>query len=87
VLDEPNSNLDTEGEAALLEALRKLKAEGRTIVVITHRTSLLAAVDKVMLLRDGIVEKMGLMSEVMGGVRPVPSEPPPDTAVPLAAKG
>jgi ATP-binding cassette subfamily C exporter for protease/lipase/ATP-binding cassette subfamily C protein EexD len=87
VLDEPNSNLDTEGEAALLEALRKLRAEGRTIVVITHRTSLLAAVDKVMLLRDGMVEKMGLMSEVMGGVRPVPSEPPPVTAVPLAAKG
>jgi ABC-type protease/lipase transport system fused ATPase/permease subunit len=71
VLDEPNSNLDTEGEAALLEAVRRLKAEGRTVVVVTHRPSLLAAMDRVVLLRDGAVEKMGVISEVMGGVRSV----------------
>jgi PrtD family type I secretion system ABC transporter len=77
VLDEPNSNLDTDGEAALLEAVRSLKAEGRTVVVVTHRTSLLAAMDKVILLREGVIEKMGLMSEVLGRVRSVHPEAGP----------
>jgi ABC-type protease/lipase transport system fused ATPase/permease subunit len=84
VLDEPNSNLDTDGEAALLEAVRRLKAESRTVVVVTHRTSLLAAMDKVMLLREGMIEKIGLMSEVMGGVRSVHPEAGPAV---VAAKG
>ncbi|HXV06843.1 MAG TPA: type I secretion system permease/ATPase [Burkholderiales bacterium] len=84
VLDEPNSNLDADGEAALLEAVRRLKAERRTVLVVTHRPQLLAAMDKVMLLREGVIEKMGLMAEVMGGVRPVHSEAGPAA---LAARG
>ncbi len=84
VLDEPNSNLDADGEAALLEAVRRLKAERRTVLVVTHRPQLLAAMDKVMLLREGVIEKMGLMAEVMGGVRSVHSEIGP---APLAARG
>ena len=70
VLDEPNSNLDTEGEAALLEAVRGLKAAGVTVVVVTHRTSLLAAMDKVILLRDGVIEKLGTLSEILASMRP-----------------
>lgn len=64
VLDEPNSNLDADGEAALSEALRSLKADGVTMIVVTHRPALLAVVDKVLLLRSGIVEKFGGLSDV-----------------------
>ena len=55
VLDEPNSNLDAAGEAALAEAIRRLKSERVTLVVITHRLPLLAAVDKVMVFVNGVV--------------------------------
>ena len=84
VLDEPNSNLDADGESALLEAVRKLKAERRTVLVVTHRPLLLAAMDKVLLLREGSIERLGLVSEVMGGVRSVHPEAGPAT---LAARG
>jgi PrtD family type I secretion system ABC transporter len=72
VLDEPNSNLDNEGEIALLEAIRKLKSEGVTVIVVTHRTTLLAAMDKVMLLRDGVVERFGLAAEILAPLRARP---------------
>jgi len=65
VLDEPNSNLDNAGEAALADAIRLLKADGVTLVVITHRLPLLAAVDKVMVLMHGAVEKFGTLAEVL----------------------
>jgi PrtD family type I secretion system ABC transporter len=65
VLDEPNSNLDTDGETALLETVRRLKAEGVTVVAVTHRPSLLAAMDKVILLRDGAVEKQGGLADIL----------------------
>ena len=65
VLDEPNSNLDNAGEAALADAIRQLKVDGVTLVVITHRLPLLAAVDKVMVLIHGAVEKLGTLAEVL----------------------
>ncbi|MCU0896782.1 MAG: type I secretion system permease/ATPase [Burkholderiales bacterium] len=70
VLDEPNSNLDNDGETALIEAVRELKAENVTVIVITHRTTLLAVADKVMVLREGAVEKLGPINEVLGPMRP-----------------
>jgi PrtD family type I secretion system ABC transporter len=70
VLDEPNSNLDSDGEAALIAALRGLKLAGVTVVVVTHRTPLLAAMDRVMLLRDGQVEKLGAVADVLKPMRP-----------------
>jgi PrtD family type I secretion system ABC transporter len=70
VLDEPNSNLDTRGEAALAQALRVLKAEGVTVVVITHRLPLVSAVDRVMVLANGAVQKIGKLDEVLP--RPAP---------------
>ena len=65
VLDEPNSNLDNEGEAALMESLKAARDAGVTIVLITHRPSVLAFVDKVLVLRDGMVEMFGGRNEVM----------------------
>ena len=47
ILDEPNSNLDEEGEKALGEAMAAMKTAGRTVVVVTHRPQLLAHVDRV----------------------------------------
>jgi ATP-binding cassette subfamily C protein/ATP-binding cassette subfamily C protein EexD len=65
VLDEPNSNLDGEGEQALLRAMDQLKANGTTVVLVSHRPALVQGVDKVLVLRDGAVEMFGARAEVM----------------------
>jgi ABC-type protease/lipase transport system fused ATPase/permease subunit len=65
VLDEPNANLDAEGEQALLSALGELKAEGVTVVIVAHRPSLLSSVDKLLVLADGAVQAFGPRSEIM----------------------
>jgi len=75
VLDEPNSNLDIEGEAALGEAVDGLKADGVTLVTVTHRSRLLATVDRILFLRDGVMEKFGPPAEVLG--RAALAEPRP----------
>jgi ATP-binding cassette subfamily C exporter for protease/lipase len=65
VLDEPNSNLDDQGEAALIDAIKDLKVRGKTVVLITHRMGTLSAVDKVLVLQDGAVTAFGLRDEVL----------------------
>jgi ATP-binding cassette subfamily C exporter for protease/lipase/ATP-binding cassette subfamily C protein EexD len=65
VLDEPNSNLDGAGEVALAQAMSNLRAEGVTSVVVTHRPSLIAHVDKILVLEAGRVQQFGPASEVM----------------------
>jgi PrtD family type I secretion system ABC transporter len=65
VLDEPNSNLDLAGEAALAGALNRLRAEETTVVVITHRPNLLGCVDKILMLSDGRLQAFGLREKVM----------------------
>jgi PrtD family type I secretion system ABC transporter len=65
VLDEPNASLDAEGEMALAQALHSVRAEGVTAVVITHRPSLIAHVDKVLVLEGGRVKQFGPAAEVM----------------------
>ena len=65
VLDEPNSNLDNEGEQALLQALESLKRAGSTIVIVTHRPSLLNAVDMVAILREGTLDRFGERDKVL----------------------
>jgi len=65
VLDEPNASLDAEGEQALARALSGLRAEGVTSIVVTHRPSLIAHVDKILVLEDGKVKQFGTAAEVM----------------------
>jgi ABC-type protease/lipase transport system fused ATPase/permease subunit len=59
ILDEPNSNLDSEGEMALMEALRRLKERKVTVIIVTHKPSVLSLSDKVLLLKDGAVQSFG----------------------------
>jgi ATP-binding cassette subfamily C exporter for protease/lipase len=68
VLDEPNSNLDDLGEAALVNAVLTMKQQGSTVVLITHRTSVLRAVDRLMLLRDGQIQLFGPRDEVLAAI-------------------
>ncbi|MCC6984656.1 MAG: type I secretion system permease/ATPase [Bauldia sp.] len=65
VLDEPNSNLDNEGETALLEAVRIVKERGGAVVMIAHRPGLLAVCDKVLFLADGAQRAFGQRDEVL----------------------
>ncbi|MDM8215672.1 type I secretion system permease/ATPase [Desulfovibrio piger] len=53
VLDEPNSNLDEEGETRLMQCLHRLRKEGRTVILVAHKPSILAAVDEILVLRQG----------------------------------
>ncbi len=68
VLDEPNSNLDDVGEQALVIAINDLRQHGKTIVLITHRTSVLGATTKLMLLRDGMVHAFGPRDQVLAAL-------------------
>ena len=79
VLDEPNSNLDDVGEAALVGTVRALKQAGKTVVVITHRMSVLQAVDKLLLMRDGSVQLYGERDAVLQALAQARnvSAPPP----------
>jgi ATP-binding cassette subfamily C exporter for protease/lipase len=77
VLDEPNSNLDDAGEAALVQAVRKLKAAGCTVVLVTHRPSILGAVDKLLFLKDGVQTLFGPRDQVLKTLLP----PTPQKAV------
>lgn len=81
VLDEPNSNLDTPGEAALAKALLRAKQKGITVVAVTQRPALLSSVDKIMLIREGTVQAMGTRDEILPAIT---GRAPTVTAVPGA---
>ena len=68
VLDEPNSNLDQEGERALTEALLEMRKRGCIVVVIAHRTSALAAVNHVLVVQAGKQAEFGPRDAVLGNV-------------------
>jgi len=73
VLDEPNSSLDEAGDAALNQAIASLKAQGTSFVVITHRTSVLAVSDRMLVLRDGLQQVFGPTAEVLQKLRGAPA--------------
>lgn len=65
VLDEPNANLDSDGEAALERAIIQARSRKTTVLVITHRPSLASKCDRILMLRNGQVEIYGLTKEVL----------------------
>nr|WP_294523210.1 type I secretion system permease/ATPase [uncultured Rhodopila sp.] len=66
VLDEPNSNLDSAGEEALIHALQELKAHGTTVVLVTHKISILATADRILVMVGGTVQTCGPRDEILG---------------------
>ena len=71
ILDEPNSNLDEVGERALSYALNYLKATGATIFVITHRTSILSQLDRLLVMKNGLISMYGPSGEVIAELNAV----------------
>jgi PrtD family type I secretion system ABC transporter len=63
-LDEPNANLDPEGDATLIQALRRANARDATVIIVTQRPNLLQVADKVLLLKNGLIENFGPASEI-----------------------
>jgi PrtD family type I secretion system ABC transporter len=92
VLDEPNSNLDNEGEQALMTALGHLKRLGRTVIIVTHQAAALRAVDKILVLREGSLAGFGDRDQILKAPRQVPAgggEPAADSSrqAPVPAQG
>ena len=90
VLDEPNSNLDEAGEAALMNTLESLRAQGASVLVITHRTSVLPQANKLLMLREGQVVLFGPRDEVLAALQKAQAEqqglaPPTAAAAPAVA--
>ena len=81
VLDEPNSNLDADGERALINAIAHVKARGGIVVVIAHRPSVLTAADKVAVIGGGQLTAIGPKDEVLGKVLRQPVAIPAALAV------
>jgi ATP-binding cassette subfamily C exporter for protease/lipase len=75
ILDEPNSSLDEAGDAALASAILDLKSRGTTFVVMTHRTSVLAVANKMLVLRDGITQAFGPRDEVLAALKQANEKP------------
>ncbi|MDP6732630.1 MAG: type I secretion system permease/ATPase [Gammaproteobacteria bacterium] len=68
VLDEPNSNLDDQGERELVEAIHRIKAQGCTAIIISHRTMVLSSVDKMLVMKEGAAISYGPRKEVLASL-------------------
>ncbi|MFL6816638.1 MAG: type I secretion system permease/ATPase [Bradyrhizobium sp.] len=68
VLDEPNSNLDAQGEAALASALDDLKARGVTTIMVGHRPALMSRLDKLAVLKEGVLEAFGPAAAILSRI-------------------
>lgn len=80
ILDEPNANLDMEGEEALVRALKDLKTRRRTVIFVSHKIGLLALSDKALILADGRMRAFGPTRDVLQ-----PKAVPPVSAMPALA--
>lgn len=87
VLDEPNANLDAEGEQSLIRAINAAREAGAIVVLIAHRPSVMQVVDKILVLREGRVQQFGPRSAIAGMITPgglVEIEPANKPAAPAA---
>lgn len=85
VLDEPNSNVDSEGERALVQAILDARQTGVSVVLIAHRMSVMSVADRLLVLREGAVERIGSLDEVMP-ILAAPAAPRPAALVPKSGK-
>jgi ATP-binding cassette subfamily C exporter for protease/lipase len=69
VLDEPNANLDDEGEAALVKAVQGLKSKGKTVVLISHRPGIVGVADRLLILHQGAVQASGPRDGVLAALQ------------------
>jgi ABC-type protease/lipase transport system fused ATPase/permease subunit len=69
ILDEPNSNLDDQGEKALVSAMTDVAAAGSSVIVITHKTGILAKVDKILVMKDGIASDFDTRDKMLEKVQ------------------
>jgi ATP-binding cassette subfamily C protein len=74
ILDEPNANLDSEGDQQLVQTLAELKKKGKTILIVAHRLSVLPIVDKLLVLQDGRVKMFGPREEVLRQIMPAATQ-------------
>jgi ATP-binding cassette subfamily C protein EexD len=82
VLDEPNSNLDDQGEKELVDSIDRIKQTGCTVIVITHRTMVLKCVDKILVMKEGLAAAFGPKDQVLASLMA-----PAKTPVPAIAGG
>jgi ATP-binding cassette, subfamily C, bacterial exporter for protease/lipase len=75
VLDEPNANLDDAGERSLLEAVADLRRSNKTVILITHRPSILGAADLLVVMRDGRILHCGPRNDVLAALNPKNTTP------------
>lgn len=80
VLDEPNSNLDTEGDAALIRTMQQLKAAGSTVIVMTHRMNVLSVVGFMLVLIEGQIKHFGPRDQVLAALSGQGQQPSPQGA-------
>ena len=70
VLDEPNANLDAEGESALIAAMATMRSRGQTLVIVSHKANVFRVADKMLVLRDGKLEMYGPREQVVARILP-----------------
>ena len=75
VLDEPNASLDDAGDVALLNAIKLLRSQGTMVIVITHRLNILGAIEHMLVLVDGQIQRFGTCQEVLAALQSPPSVP------------
>lgn len=80
ILDEPNANLDAEGEVALMQAIAGLRQSGCTVVLVSHKPGIMAVTDKILVLRDGLIDLYGPRQEVLSRLAPLSIQPRPREA-------
>jgi len=82
VLDEPNASLDEAGDAALLNAIKLLRAKGTTVLVITHRLNILGVIEHMLVLVDGQIQRFGTCQEVLAALQTPPGAQKPGSQQP-----
>ena len=70
-----DSNLDAAGEQALVHAITEARAAGTTVVLIAHRPSIMQVADKILVLKDGVVEQFGKRADIFASVVPQAAQP------------